>query len=298
TGGMPLGLARAEELRAAIEDLKASGKKVLFYLESAGDLEYSVALSADRIYTAPQAVLLVNGFAATALFAAAGLDKLGVKAEFFRVGAYKNAPDLFTRTGMSREQREVESSLLDDLYGRYVKRISDARHLEVSKVKSLLDEGILKPGEAVQAGLIDGLVYPDQLEEEAGKLLGQTVTLRKVGTGTPSRRELRWGNRPRIAVVRVVGDIVRGEGGRDPFGAVRIAGSDTIVRRIRQAADDPRIAAIVVRIDSPGGDGTASDLIWRELTRARKEKGKPVIASMATVPPPADSKWPGRATRS
>ena len=188
SGGLPLGLGRAEELRAAIENLKGSGKKVLFYLESGGDLEYSVALAADRIYTAPEAVLLVNGFAATALFAAAGLDKLGVKAEFFRVGAYKNAPDLFTRSGMSREQREVESSLLDDLYGRYVKRISDARHLDESRVKSLLDEGILKPGEAVQAGLIDGLVYPDQLREEAGKLLGRKVSLRKVGVSVWTSR--------------------------------------------------------------------------------------------------------------
>jgi len=197
SGGLPLGLGRAEELRAAIENLKGSGKKVLFFLESGGDLEYSVALAADRIYTAPEAVLLVNGFAATALFAAAGLDKLGVKAEFFRVGAYKNAPDLFTRSGMSREQREVESSLLDDLYGRYLKRISDARHLDESRVKSLLDEGILKPGEAVQAGLIDGLVYPDQLEEEAGKLLGRKVSLRKVGTDEPAQRDLRWGGRRR-----------------------------------------------------------------------------------------------------
>ncbi len=283
SAGLPLGMGRAEELRAGIENLRASGKKVLFYLESGGDLEYSVALAADRIYTAPQAVLLVNGFAATALFAAAGLDKLGVKAEFFRAGAYKNAPDLFTRTGMSREQREVESSLLDDVFGRYVKRISDARHLDESKVKSLLDEGILKPGEAVQAGLIDGLVYPDQLEEEAGKLLGGTTTLRKVGTDEPARRDLRWGERPRIAVVRVVGTISRGEGSRDPFGAVRVAGSEPISRQIRRAADDPRVAAIVVRIDSPGGDGTASDLIWRELVRARKEKHKPVIASMGDV---------------
>jgi protease-4 len=283
SGGMPLGLARAEELRAAIEDLKASGKKVLFYLESGGDLEYSVALSADRVYAAPQAVLLVNGFAATALFAAAGLDKLGVKAEFFRVGAYKNAPDLFTRSGMSGEQREVESSLLDDLYGRYVRRISDARHLDERKVKSLLDEGILRPGEAVQAGLIDGLVYPDQLEEEAGKVLGAKVTLKKVGTDEPARRDLRWGPRGRIAVVRVEGNIARGEGGRDPFGAVRVAGSDAIARRIRRAADDSSVSAIVVRIDSPGGDGTASDLIWRELVRARKEKKKPVIASMGDV---------------
>src|SRR5207302_2485536 len=184
---------------------------------------------------------------------------------------------------MSGEQREVESSLLDDLYGRYVKRISDARHLDESKVKSLLDEGILKPGEAVQAGLIDGLVYPDQLEEEAGKVLGAKVILNKVGTEEPALRELRWGGRPRIAVVRVVGDIVRGEGGRDPFGAVRLAGSDGIIGHIRHAADDPAVSAIVVRVDSPGGDGNASDLIWRELFRARKEKGKPVVASMGDV---------------
>ncbi len=283
SGGLPLGPGRAEELRAGIENLRASGKKVLFYLESGGDLEYSVALSADRIYAPPQAVLLVNGFAATALFAAAGLDKLGVKAEFFRVGAYKNAPDLFTRSDMSGEQREVESSLLDDLYGRYVKRIADARHLDERKVKSLLDEGILKPGEAVSAGLIDGLVYPDQLEEEAGKLLGKNVSLRKTGTEAPALRDVRWGVRPKIGVVRVIGDIARGEGGRDPFGVVHVAGSDAVVRRIHQLGDDPAVAAIVVRIDSPGGDGNASDLIWRELLWARRVKKKPVIASRGDV---------------
>src|SRR6267143_1864716 len=225
SAGLPLGLGRAEELRAAIENLKGSGKKVLFYLESGGDLEYSVALAADRIYTAPEAVLLVNGFAATALFAAAGLDKLGVKAEFFRVGAYKNAPDLFTRSGMSREQRQVE----------------------------------------------------------AGKLLGRKVSLRKVGTDEPAQRDLRWGGRPKIAVVRVRGTIASGEGARDPFGVVQVAGADAIGRRIREAAADPAVAAIVVRIDSPGGDGTASDLIWSELVRARKVKGKPVIASMGDL---------------
>src|SRR5207245_7293181 len=181
------------------------------------------------------------------------------------------------------EQREVESSLLDDLYGRYVKRISDTRHLDESKVKSLLDEGILKPGEAVQAGLIDGLVYPDQLEEEAGKVLGAKVILNKVGTEEPALRELRWGGRPRIAVVRVVGDIVRGEGGRDPFGVVRLAGSDGIIGRIRHAADDPAVSAIVARVAPPGGEGTARGLLSRHPLRARKEKKKPVIASMGDV---------------
>jgi len=283
SGELPFGMAKTEELRAGIEEMRLSGKKVLFYLESGGDLEYSVASSADRIYSAPQAVLLVNGFAATALFAAAGLDKLGVKAEFIRVGAYKNAPDLFTRSGMSSEQREVVNSLLDDVYGRYLKAISERRHLEEGKLRGLLDKGLLSPPEALAAGLLDGLVYPDQLEEEVGKLLGRKTALETISVEPQEAREPRWGPRPKIEVIRVEGDIVRGEGARDPFGVVEAAGSDVISRRIRKAADDPGVAAIVVRIDSPGGDGTASDLIWRELVRARKEKKKPVIASMGDV---------------
>ena len=283
SAGLGIGLGKAEEVRAAIEELQARGKKVVFYLESAGDLEYSLAAAADRIYAAPEAVLLVNGFSSTALFAAEGLDKLGVKAEFFRVGAYKNAPDTFTRSSMSGEQREVEGSLLDDLYGRYVERVAARRNLEEGKLKVLLDKGILKPGEALEAGLLDGLIYPDQLEAEVGRLLGGKVSLEKTAIEAPSVREVRWGTPKKIAVVRVEGEILRGSGPRDPLGAVRIAGSEPITRRIRRAADDPGVAAIVVRIDSPGGDGNASDLIWRELVRARKEKKKPVIASMGDV---------------
>src|SRR5207245_2595196 len=117
-GNRSLGAGRSEGLRSGIGELRAAGKKVAFYLESAGDLDYSVASAADRVYAAPQAVLAVNGFSATALFAGAGLDKLGVKAEFVRVGAYKTAPDVFTRRDMSSEQREVVNALLDDVFGR------------------------------------------------------------------------------------------------------------------------------------------------------------------------------------
>ena len=282
-GGLPISLGKAQELQEAIQELRAKGKKVIFYLESAEDLEYSVASTADRIFAAPQAVLLVNGFSSTALFAGAGLEKVGLKAEFFRVGAYKNAPDTFTRSSMSAEQFEVQSSLLDDIYGRYVKGVAQARHLDESKLRVLLDKGILTTSEAMEAGLLDGLLYPDQLEEEAGKLLGRKVALEKTAIEAEPLRETRWGRPKKIAVVRVEGDILRGEGSRGPFGAVQIAGSDPIARRIRRAADDPEVAAIVVRIDSPGGDGNASDLIWRELVRARKEKKKPVIASMGDV---------------
>ena len=191
SGGLPLGAGRSEELRSGIEELRSAGKKVAFYLESAGDLDYSVASAADRVFAAPQAVLAVNGFSATALFAAAGLDKLGVKAEFVRVGAYKNAPDLFTRSDMSSEQREVANALLDDLFGRYVRRVAEARHLDEGKFRRLLDKGLLTPREAQVEGLIDGLVYPDQLEEEVAKLAGSRIALEKGSTRPPSERSLR-----------------------------------------------------------------------------------------------------------
>jgi protease-4 len=283
SGGLPLGNGRSEELQAGIERLQRAGKKVVFYLESAGDLDYDLASIADRIFVAPQAILAVNGFSATALFAGAGLEKLGVKAEFVRVGAYKNAPDVFTRSDMSEEQREVTNALLDDLFGRYVSEVSHNRHLDEGKFRRLLDRGLLTPQEALREGLVDALVYPDQLEEEVRKLLGRTVSLRKASLDGPDVRDDRWAARPRIAVVRVEGDIARGEGGNSPFGGVEIAGSDSIARRIHQLADDPAVRAIVVRIDSPGGDGTASDLIWRELVRARELSHKPVIASMGDV---------------
>jgi protease-4 len=284
TGGLPLGGGRGDELRRAIQQLRAAGKRVVFYLESAGDLDYSVASAADRVFAAPQAVLAVNGFSATALFAAAGLDKLGVKAEFVRVGAYKNAPDLFTRSDMSREQREVTNAILDDLYGRYLRQVSEERHLDEGRFRRLLDRGLLTPREAQKEGLVDGLAYPDQLEEEVGKLLGAgRVSLEKISVEPPSVRSPRWAPPAVIGVVRVEGDIARGKGGSDPLGAVDVAASEPIVKRIRSLADDEQVRAIVVRIDSPGGDGTASDMIWRELVRARKEKGKPVVASMGDV---------------
>ncbi len=219
SNGLAVSIAAVEELRKGIEGLREAGKKTVFYLENAADLDYYLATSADRVYATPQAGLSINGLSATAYFAAAGLDKLGVKAEFFRVGVYKNAPDLFTRSDMSAEQREVQTALLTDMASRFVKAVSERRGMDEAKVKGLLGRGLLTTREAVEAGLLDGAVYPDR----------------------------------------------------------------EIARRIHRAADDPGVVALVVRIDSPGGDGNASDLIWRELVRARKEKGKPVVASMASV---------------
>jgi protease-4 len=284
--GAPLHAGLVEELRKEIGLLRQAGKKVVFYLESASDLDYYLATSADRVYATPQAGLAIHGLSATAYFAAAGLDKLGVKAEFFRVGAYKNAPDVFTRSDMSDEQREVFGSLLGDVGSRYVGAVSEGRRVDVARFRTLLDRGLLSARDAVQEGLLDGMVYPDQLEEEVGRLLGtERVSLQKTEIAPPPQRQDEWGQRPRIAVVRIEGEIaLEGVPGRGPdLLGVRSTGAREAARRIHEAADDPGVAAILVRIDSPGGDANASDLIWRELWRARKEKGKPVVASMSNL---------------
>jgi len=277
--GLNTSLAGAEELRHEIAALRASGKKVVFLLENGGDLEYYLASSADRVFATPQAILDINGFSATVFFAAAGLDKLGVKAEFFRVGAYKNAPDLFTRSDMSAEQREVETSLLGDIVSRYAKAVAEERGVDEVKFRGLLDQGILAPQEAVDAKLLDGLVYEDQLEGEVEKLIGRRARLQAVSTDPIDRREVRWGGRPKIVLIRVEGEIGMEDQAQTLFTGSS-QGARSIAKRIREAADDSGTAAIVVRIDSPGGDGNASDMIWRELVRARREKGKPVVVSM------------------
>lgn len=280
TAGLPLGMGRAEELRAEMLRLKAAGKKLAFYLVSGGDLDYYVASAADRILVAPQAMLLINGFSASAMFAAGTLGKLGVKVQAVRVGAYKNAPDEFTRGDMSPEQREVDEALLDDLDRRYVSAVVKSRNVEERAFRTLLDKGIVTGAELKEKGLIDAIAYPDELEAAAKALAGTDVRL--ADAAVPEARDLRWGERPRIAIIRVVGDIVGGRSRSSPLGG-SVAGAETIAAQIRAAASSPLVKAIVLRVDSPGGDGLASDLIWRELKQAKDVQHKPCVASMGDV---------------
>ncbi len=282
SSGVPLGMGRAEELREALEGLHAHGKKLVAYLVSGGDLDYYLAVAADRILVAPQAQLLINGFSATAFFAAETLSKIGVRAQAVRVGAYKNAPDMFTRNEMSKEQREVDDALLDDMYGRYVAAISRARGVKEEDVRAMLDKGLVTGAELKAKGLIDDIVYPDEIEEAANRLVGDGVHLAKRSLDSEVR-DTRWGERPRIAVIRVEGTIVGGKSSASPLGGVVTSGAETIVAQIRAAAEDHNVRAIVLRIDSPGGDGLASDLIWRALKEAQNEHHKPCVASMGDV---------------
>lgn len=273
SSGSGLSFGQAEELRRALADLKAAGKGTAFLLDGCDDATYYAAAGVDRILATPGAIFLVNGLASTSLFLGAGLSKLGVNPEFVRVGRYKNAPDQFTRSDMSEAEREVENALLDDLYGRYLATLAEDRELDREAAEAFFALGVADAETAKAKGLVDGIAYPDQLEDVLGASLVHDYADR-IYAHRP------WGPTPILAVIPVVGNIVSGETPAGLF-AGDATGAETAVEAIRKAAANPAVFAILVRIDSPGGDAGASDLIWRALREANEHK--PVIASMGSV---------------
>jgi protease-4 len=269
------GWGKVQELRDAIGRFKKSGKPAYAYLEFAGNKEYYLATACTKVYALPTAILDVTGLRTETSFFANTLDKLGVDAQFVGVGKYKNAPNQFTESGFTPPHREQMESLLDSLYRQYVEGIREGRKKSAEEVQAIVDAGPYDGPTALKAGLVDELLYEDQLKD---KLKGS-------GPLSPSRYfKSRAGSffdtRPKLAVVYAVGEIVQGESQSGAFGG-QVAGSDTIAAALRQARNDDDVKAIVLRVDSPGGSGAASDVIWREVVQARKQK--PVVVSFGDV---------------
>lgn len=273
-GRLPLGAGRVEELRGAIAAV-AARKPVLAYVTGGGTKEYWLATAATAVAVPPGSALQVNGLATSALYLTEGLARAGIAFEVVVAGDYKSAPEPLVRTGPSPEAREVTDAILDDVFGRVVGDIAAARGLPEAKVRALVDEGLLGSEEAKAAGLVDEVIWPDEAEGWARRAVGRGVGLAGAYRPGRPRAAQRWGRRPVIEVIRIEGAIV---GGRSRQRLAELAGAETISAQLRRAAADGEVKAIVLRVDSPGGDGLASELIWREVARARERK--PVVASM------------------
>lgn len=278
--GMAMGWAKAEELRDALADFKSSGKPVYAYLEVAGNKEYYLASVADSIVGLGSGMLFINGLASEPVFLKETLDKIGVEADFVAIGKYKNAPDMVTRKDMSEAQREVINSVLDQYYARFVSTLAAARGLDESVVRRHIDRGYFSLNEARSNGLIDTVMYYNEFKDwlkERGGRKSWLVSWNRYKDVPFSR--LGISAKHTVAVVYGVGTIV--VGGEDQFGQDGLITSEGMANSIRKAAEDKTVKAIILRIDSPGGSGTASDVIWREVVEARKQK--PVIVSISDV---------------
>jgi protease-4 len=277
--GASVGLARAGEIRSGILKLRSMGKKVYAYVLSSTDAEYLIASACDKIFAAPEAMWMVDGLRSSVLFLGGTAEQLGVKVDVARVGAYKNFPDQFTRRDMSDEQREALNAYLDTAEKALAASALESRTLSGEKWRAAIDRGLRATSEAKLANELDEVATPQEFDAWLKKELPR-AQLRK--SYVPfDRRSTRWGERREIAIVPVLGNIAGGKNQSAPIGGDLIAGAESFIEAIGQAADDADVAAIVVRVDSGGGDGLASDLMYRAVLEAKKKK--PVIASMGDV---------------
>ncbi|HSE33394.1 MAG TPA: signal peptide peptidase SppA [Pyrinomonadaceae bacterium] len=279
-----VGWGKAEEIRDAIKDFRTSGKPVYAFVELGLNKEYYIATACDKIYVPPPGELFINGLAADVMFFRGSLDKLGIYPDIYQIGKYKSAGDMFTQKEMTDAHREYINSLLDDLFNRYVQTIAEARHKTPEEVRALIDNAPYNGAQAKAAGLIDEVAYHDEIEKQIKATLGYKET----DTFLPVRAEYRdvspeslgLNQGERIAVIYATGEIGSGRSENSPSGDQSI-GSDTLSRAVTDAANDKSIKAIVIRVDSPGGSGLASDIIWHAVDAANQKK--PVVISMSDV---------------
>lgn len=280
-----VGWGKAEELRDAITDFRSSGKPVYAFIEFGLNKEYYIATACDKIIVPPPGQLFINGLAADVMFFRGSLDKLGIYPDIYQIGKYKSVGDTFTQKQMTDAHREYINSLLDDLFNRYVNAIAQARHKTPDEVRALIDNAPYNAIKAREAGLIDEALYRDDVEKQFKKMFGYKetdafVAVRGSDYKDVSPESLGLNKGERIAVIYASGDIGSGSSQNSPSGDQSI-GSDTVAKALNDAAADKSLKAIVLRVDSPGGSGLASDIIWHAVEAANKQK--PVVVSMSDV---------------
>src|SRR5215467_8158896 len=286
---------KVQEIRDAVLDFRKSGKPVYAYLEYGGDREYYLATAADRVFLMPSSPLDLTGIATYEVFLRGTLDKIGAYPDLHHIGQYKTAPNQLTEKGYTRAHKEMDESLNRDLYEQLVRGIADGRKKNEAEIQRLIDDGPFLPEDALRAGLVDDVLYEDQVEEKLRSVAASgkgaapapsTERLRKIegddyARVSPAAFGLNRG--PRIGVIYAAGTINAGRSGYDPLSGA-VIGAETLIEAIRQARRDSSLRAIVLRIDSPGGSATASDAIWRELMIARNERAdRPIVASMSDL---------------
>ena len=272
--------ARVQELRDAIDDFKGSGKYVYAWLEYAGDREYYLASVADRVYLLPSASLDLTGIASYEVFLRGTFDWIGTYPDFLHVGDYKTAVNTYLEKSFSPAHREMSESLNRSQYQQLVRGIADGRQKREDEVRALIDQGPFQPVEALRVGLIDDVAYEDELDDLHDHVADEDhIDAEDYAAVSWNAAGVRRG--ATIAVINVVGTINSGHSGYDPVNGP-VIGSDSLVEYIREARANDAVKAIVLRVDSPGGSSTASDVIWRELSISR-ENDRPLIVSMSDL---------------
>ena len=274
-----IGWARMQEIHDDIVQFKKSGKPIITYLRSPSGREYYLASATDRIFLTPEDSLDLKGLRVEAVFLKNTLDKVGVKADVIHAGKYKDAGDIFTQTSMSPETSEVLNQILDQYYGNLIDTIAKGRKRDPDAVRAIVDLGPYMANEALKNGLVDALGYEDQVIQDMQDRLKQTELQRVSIRSYLKAPVVSTGVVRRIALVVGEGEISSGSG--NPSSDEQGITDTAMIKLLKQAENDSSIRGVILRVDSPGGDGVASDDILHEAKNLSKKK--PLVISMSDL---------------
>jgi protease-4 len=281
-GDIELDAGRWTELHDRVVALQAADKPVLVHLATdAPTGALYVASAADRALAHPGAVLRLERPRQETLYFGGLLDALGVHVDVARRSSYKSASEPFTRSGPSPEDVEQRTALLQGAEERLISGIAEGRAQTADRVRAWLDGGPYTAREAAQMGLVDGLAWPDELDEVTRERHGERALLTDPNSRPRGRSP--WEPPAQIAVIYALGTLLPGETprvGARPGG--QVTGAVTLAQQLQRAALDPKVRAVVLRVDSPGGATLAAQDISRAIEAVRNA-GKPVVASMGDV---------------
>jgi len=277
------GLANLEEVRAALEVFRDSGKEIIAYDTDWTEMEYYLASVANQIVVNPYGALEFNGFSSEVMFLTGALEKFGIGVQVTRVGKYKSAVEPFLLEQMSPENRQQLQGLLGDIWSNYLQSVASSRELTVDGLQAIANsQGILIADAALNSNLVDRVAYADEIIQELKEKTGKDEddkSFRQINLGTYSRvadvvkaSSGKTDSKNKIAIVYAEGEIVNGQG------TPRQIGGDRVARELRKVRLDDKVKAVVLRVNSPGGSVTASEVISREVELIAKDK--PVVVSM------------------
>ncbi|KAI7736145.1 hypothetical protein M8C21_009736 [Ambrosia artemisiifolia] len=271
-----------EEIRRHILDFRKSGKFVIGYAPKWQEKEYYLGCACDELYAPPSAYFSLYGLTTQAIFFGGVLEKVGVQPQVQRIGKYKSYGDMLTRKNISEENREVLTTVLDNIYGNWVDKVCQAKGKRKEEIESFINEGVYQIEKLKEDGWITDIKYDDEVTSMLKTRLGiaEKKKLPLIDYKKYSRIK-KWsvglsGGKDRIAVIRASGKIRR-VGGSSSSGII----AEQFIKKISKVRDSKRYKAVIIRIDSGGGDALASDLMWREIKLLAESK--PVVASMVDM---------------
>ncbi|XP_074317112.1 serine protease SPPA, chloroplastic [Silene latifolia] len=279
------GWGKIEELRRHILAFRKSGKFIVGYVPTCGEKEYYLACACEELYAPPGAYFQLYGFAVQGSFLGGVFEKVGIEPQVERIGKYKSAGDQLTRKSISEENREMLTRLLDNIYGNWLENISAVKGKSKDDVEKFVSEGVYQIQRLKEEGWITNINYDDEVISMLKERLGVQIE-KKLPTVDYKRYSAvkKWtlglsGGKDRIAVIRASGSISRVRGPLSTSSSGIVA--EQLIEKIRSVRESKRYKAAIIRIDSPGGDALASDLMWREIRLLAAKI--PVIASMSDV---------------